>query len=111
MFFIFTRYNCTRFNVHALSFSKTSFLSPELHHSIRKECRLEPISCNSDSNSDSGLHSPIALLKQETRFLSSILLVALWLMDAVAIARVLPVEILLEYSIKLFIPVMKLMKM
>lgn len=75
------------------------------------ESRLEAVSCNSDSNSDSGLHSPIAFLKQETRFLSSVLLVALWLMDAVAIAGVLPVEILLEYRIKLFIPVLKLMKM
>lgn len=107
MFFIFTRYNCAGFDVHALNFSKTTFQSPELHHFIIMECRFEPVSCNTDS----GLHSPIALLKQETRFLSSVLLVALWLMDTVAIARVLPVEILLEYRIKLFILVLKLMKM
>lgn len=44
-------------------------------------------------------HSPVTLLEQEAGFLGSILLVALWLVDAVAVARILPVEVLLEHMI------------
>lgn len=42
------------------------------------------------------LYTPVTLLKQEARFLCPIFFVALWLVDAVPVARVLPVEVLLR---------------
>lgn len=42
------------------------------------------------------LNAPITLLEQETRLLRPVLLVPLWLMDAVPVAGVLPVEVLLH---------------
>lgn len=43
------------------------------------------------------LYTPVTLLKQEARFLCPIFFVALRLVDAVPIARVLPVEVLLRH--------------
>lgn len=47
------------------------------------------------------IYTPIALLEQESRFLRPILLVSLWLVDAVTVARVFPIKILLRGKTKI----------
>ena len=44
----------------------------------------------------SSSHSPITLLQEEARLLRAVLLVTLGLVDAVAVARVFPVHVLLK---------------
>lgn len=90
--------NCPRFNANTLSFSRNTFLAPELHHFLTMECWFAPVICDSCS-STRAFHSPVTLLEQEAGFLGSVLLVALWLVDAVAIAGILPVQVLLEHTI------------
>ena len=51
-----------------------------------------------DRSSVASAYPPIALLQQEARLLRAVLLVALRLVNAVAVARVLPVHVLLGYK-------------
>lgn len=79
--------------LHVYRLSRMLLVKLNLH--IKLVNPYKDIDGSSDYFLKKKLYTPVTLLEQEAGFLSAVLLVALRLVDAVAVARVLSVQILL----------------